>query len=46
MKRVHEVKSRVDEEALHRVKEERNILDGMEGEVLNILVIFCVETAI
>jgi len=40
IKCVHEVKFKVDEEALHRVKEERNILDIMEVEVLNILVIF------
>jgi hypothetical protein len=47
---VHEVKSRVDvlinEEALHRVKEERNILGRIEGEMLKLLVTSCIGTAV
>jgi len=49
IKGVHEVKSRVNvlinEEALHIVKDERNILSRKEGEMLNELVISCVGTA-
>jgi hypothetical protein len=49
MKDVHEVKSRVDvlinEEALHRVKEERYILSRIGGR-LNGLVTSCVGTAV
>jgi hypothetical protein len=50
IKYIHEVKSTVDvlinEESLHRVKEEGNILGRIEEEMLNGLVTSCVGTAV
>jgi hypothetical protein len=50
MKDVHGVKSRddvlINEEALHRVKEEIYILRRIEGGRLNELVTSCVRTAV
>jgi len=50
IKDVHEVKSRVDvlinEEALDKVKEERNILGRIEVEMLNWLVTSCAGIAV
>jgi hypothetical protein len=50
IKDVNEVKSKVDvlinEEALHSVKKEKNILGRIEREMLNGLVTSCVGTAV